>query len=237
MITFKDMFSLTEDNEEFAFRYKDAPILHEAVFVDLEHYIFRQPVCVGIFGAAYMIDRRLQTEQYFLESARDLKTLTLASLEFLMKKKAEGYKYLVTFAGKNDLMMIHAMFRKYGLTTDLRKEFICIDVQREFEKRFKIGIGLKPLEILSGINREGGDMSGASIAKTFARIMRDPEYIRRMDRQKIHRLIEYNKQDVVSLYHILAGWYELSDELIALYTSEKARLRAMEQSALENLTE
>ena len=80
-------------------------------------------------------------------------------------------------------------------------------------------------------------MSGASIGKTFARIMRDPEYIRRMDRQKIHRLIEYNKQDVVSLYHILSGWYELSAELIALYTSEKARLRAMEQSAQENLTE
>lgn len=230
MIKFLDAVKLEtesaiENNLEFTVDGKS--ILERSIFLDLEHYIYKKPICIGIFGAAYIKNDELKIEQYFLEDSKDSKVLTKEADKRLIELRNEGYDYLVTFAGKNDLMVLNTMFRKFEIETDLRKQFKLIDIQREFEKEFHIGIGLKPLEKLMGINREGGEISGSSIAKTFARIMKDPGHIKRMDKNKIHRLIEYNKEDVIDLYFILKNWRSLNDELIGLYISEKERLKLL----------
>ena len=36
--------------------------------------------------------------------------------------------------------------------------------------------------------------------------MKDKEYIKRMPREKIEKILLYNEQDVVNLYHIFVNW-------------------------------
>lgn len=229
MIKFFDSVKLEYNalNKEDEFTHEGRNILDKSIFLDLEHYIYKKPICIGIYGSAYIKNGELHIEQFFLENSKDSKVLTEEVNRRLLELRNDGFEYLVTFAGKNDLMVLNSMFRKFEIATDLRKQFKLVDIQREFEKKFHIGIGLKPMEKLMGIEREGGEISGSSIAKTFARIMKDPGHIKRMDKNKIKRLIEYNKEDVVDLYHILKLWGTLNDELIGLYISEKERLKLL----------
>ena len=201
--------------------------IHEtAVFLDLEHYIYRKPICIGIFGAAVVEAGELVLTQYFLENRGDLKGLITSAHDYLLEKRAAGYEYLVTFAGQNDLMMLHAMFVKFGIKTDLRQVFDPVDLQSVFKQEFSGIIGLNALEDFCGIRREGPDISGSTIAKTFANVMADPGYIHRIPEDKIDRLLAYNQQDVENLCHILLNWGSLSRERAREYL-EAVRLRSI----------
>ena len=181
-----------------------------SVFLDLEHYIFHKPIAIGIFGACVKEGDELVLTQYFLENRKDLKKLVEASRDYLQEKKEKGYSKLVTFAGKNDLTMLHSMFQKFGIQDDLYDLFEHVDLQSMFKRKFSEIIGLTRLEEFVGIHRESPDISGSTIAKTFGRIMGDADYIRRMPEEKIHRFLEYNALDVINLYRITVRWGRVS---------------------------
>lgn len=191
---------------------KARDIHNTSVFLDLEHYIYKKPICIGIFGAAVVEADQLVLTQYFLENKTDSKGLIKASHDYLQEKKRQGFEHLVTFAGQNDLMMLHAMFTKFGIDTDLRQLFSAIDLQSEFKAEYHGIVGLTALEQFAGIHRQGPEISGSTIAKTFASIMADPAYIHRMPREKIGRLLAYNQMDVENLYHIMMNWGNISKE-------------------------
>lgn len=192
-------------------------ISRDSVYLDLEHYIYRKPVCIGIFGAAAIEGEELVLTQYFLENRNDLKVLIHASHNYLEEKRRKGYENLVTFAGQNDLMMLHAMFKKFHIDTDLRKLYRCVDLQSEFKHEYHAVIGLTALEKFAGLHRSGPEISGSTIAKTFANIMADPQYLERMPKEKIGRLLAYNQMDVENLYFILSKWGFISDSEVAVY--------------------
>ena len=54
--------------------------------------------------------------------------------------------------------------------------------------------------------RESEVISGSNLAKTFHKVMKDKDYIKRMPREKIEKILLYNEQDVVNLYHIFVNW-------------------------------
>lgn len=195
------------------------------VFLDLEHYIYHKPICIGIFGAARIEGDELISTQYFLENSRELEALVKKSLRFLMDKKEQGYDHLVAFAAKNDLMVLQAMFARYRITAPLREIFQVADLQQEFKKTYHAAIGLGALEKLVGITRTSPDISGSTIAKSFARIMADPGHIKRMPQEKIERLLDYNKADVENLYHILDKWESIQEEDLAELLAERERKR------------
>ena len=85
-------------------------------------------------------------------------------------------------------------------------EFDAIDVQKEYEKYMGTSIGLKNLEKQFDIFREGEVISGSNLAKTFHKVLKDDTYIMRMPKEKIEKILLYNEQDVVNLYHILNNW-------------------------------
>ena len=67
-------------------------------------------------------------------------------------------------------------------------------------------IGLKKLEKIFEIYREGDVISGSNLAKTFHKVLKDKEYIERMPKEKIETILQYNEQDVVNLYKIFVNW-------------------------------
>lgn len=226
-------YRLEDLSREQGFTFADHERLDHAIFLDLEHYIYHKPLALGIFGAAVREGEELVCTQYFLEDRKDLKRLVAAAQGYLMSRRDDGYDQIVAFAAKNDLMVLHAMFDKFSIDFDLHEQFAVIDLQKVFQREFGAMIGLNALEEFAAIRREGPAISGSTIAKTFASIINDPGYIHRMPVEKRTRLLDYNREDVVNLFFILANWHRISREAVTRLTLERAdqRARAREQAA------
>lgn len=212
--------TIIDEAEQRPLLSQGADLLKRAVFLDLEHYIYHKPIAIGIFGACVREGEELVLTQYFLENRQDLKTLVEAARDFLLEQKAQGRDHLVTFAGKNDLMMLHGMFHKFNIPINLHDLFKHVDLQSQFKHKYSVAIGLTRLEGFAGLTREGPGISGSTIAKTFASIMNDPDYIHRMPKEKRQRLLEYNAQDVLNLYRIVAAWGQIDETLVTAYLQE-----------------
>ncbi len=217
MIIHTTRIDLTDESVAGQLKVNGADIGATSVFLDLEHYIYKKPVCIGIFGAAVRTGDELVITQYFLENRADLKGLIVASHNYLLEMRQAGYCHLVTFAGQNDLMMLHAMFEKFKIKTDLRMLFESIDLQSAFKAQFHAVIGLNALEQFAQIPRQGPAIAGSTIAKTFANVVSDPTYIDRMPKEKIQRLLTYNQMDVENLYFILMNWGVISKPQVEDY--------------------
>ena len=54
-------------------------------------------------------------------------------------------------------------------------------------------------------------MSGVTIAKTFAKIVKDYDYINRIPEDKVKKILNYNLDDVVNLFYIYVRWKRLKN--------------------------
>ena len=180
----------------------------ESIYFDLEHYVYKKPKCIGVFGACVYNkkNKKINVTQYMIENKSEVVDILLLAKKYFIKMKREGKKVIVTFAGNNDFTVIKYLFKKYGIYFDFEKEFKSIDIQKEYEKDMKISIGLKNLEKIFEVYREGDVISGSNLAKTFHKVLKDKEYIQRMPKEKIETILQYNEQDVVNLYKIFINW-------------------------------
>ena len=180
----------------------------ESIYFDLEHYVYKKPKCSGVFGACVYNkkNKKINVTQYMIENKSEVVDILLLAKKYFIKMKREGKKVIVTFAGNNDFTVIKYLFNKYGIYFDFEKEFKSIDIQKEYEKDMKISIGLKNLEKIFEVYREGDVISGSNLAKTFHKVLKDKEYIQRMPKEKIETILQYNEQDVVNLYKIFINW-------------------------------
>lgn len=190
--------------------YKD--LYKNALFFDLEHYVYKKPICIGVFGCCYYdeSDNCLHVTQYMIENKNEIKDILIYAKDYFDKMLNQYHKkYIVTFSGNNDFTVIHYLLKKYKLDFNLQDMFIDIDLQREYDKRLKENIGLKALEKKFDISRDSELISGSNLAKTFSKVIKDQEYIKRMPEGKIDKILLYNEQDVVSLFYILTKWEEV----------------------------
>ena len=159
----------------------------ESIYFDLEHYVYKKPKCIGVFGACVYNkkNKKINVTQYMIENKSEVVDILLLAKKYFIKMKREGKKVIVTFAGNNDFTVIKYLFNKYGIYFDFEKEFKSIDIQKEYEKDMKISIGLKNLEKIFEVYREGDVISGSNLAKTFHKVFKDKEYIQRMPKEKI----------------------------------------------------
>ena len=141
----------------------------ESIYFDLEHYVYKKPKCIGVFGACVYNkkNKKINVTQYMIENKSEVVDILLLAKKYFIKMKREGKKVIVTFAGNNDFTVIKYLFNKYGIYFDFEKEFKSIDIQKEYEKDMKISIGLKNLEKIFEVYREGDVISGSNLAKTF----------------------------------------------------------------------
>ncbi|VYT82667.1 Uncharacterised protein [Clostridium tertium] len=188
----------------------------ELIFFDLEHYVYKKPKCIGVFGACIFEKNKLYVTQYMIENKREVIQILDLAKRYFIKMKKKGKKAIVTFSGNNDYTVINYLFKKYGIEFNFSKEFEDIDIQREYEKEMGHSIGLKNLEKDFDIFREGEVISGSNLAKTFSKILMDKDYILRMPKEKIETILLYNEQDVTNLYNIYMLWnaYLKKEEVI-----------------------
>ena len=141
-----------------------------------------------------------------IENKNEVVEILLLAKRYFIRMKKAGKKTIVTFSGNNDFTVIKYLFNKYNIYFDFDKEFKSVDIQKEYEKDMNTSIGLKKLEKIFEIYREGDVISGSNLAKTFHKVLKDKEYIERMPKEKIETILQYNEQDVVNLYKIFVNW-------------------------------
>ncbi|MBU3189477.1 ribonuclease H-like domain-containing protein [Clostridium bowmanii] len=194
--------SLTIDGNKQLFK--------DALFFDLEHYIYKKPICIGVFGCCVYdeITNELKVTQYMAENKKDaIEILSLAKNYFEEMKIKYNKKYIVTFSGNNDFTVINYLLKAHKTDFILEGYFGEIDLQKCYEKAEGSCIGLKALEKIFDIDRESELISGSNLAKTFGKIVKDDDYINRMPQEKKDKILLYNQQDVVSLFYIYIDWY------------------------------
>jgi uncharacterized protein YprB with RNaseH-like and TPR domain len=184
-------------------------IFRDALFFDLEHYVYKKPVCIGVFGCCYYDEaaRTLLVTQYMIENKKELKELLLMAEDYFNSAfKEKEKKHIVTFSGNNDFTIIDYLFRKYSIKLDFDSYFKKIDIQKIYENYTGESIGLKNLEKLFNIERKNEPISGSNLAKTFSKIIKDDDYIKRMPLEKVNKILLYNEQDVINLFKIFVNW-------------------------------
>lgn len=182
----------------------------DIIFFDLEHYVYKKPKCIGVFGACVYNEEEetLVATQYMIENKREIKDILILALNYFKYMKEKGKKAISTFSGNNDFTVINYLFKKYSIEYDFTEEFESVDLQKYYEEYKGISIGLKKLEKIFEIEREGEVISGSNLAKTFHKVLKDINYIKRMPEEKIQKILLYNEQDVVNLYYIFIKWNE-----------------------------
>ncbi|BAH06494.1 hypothetical protein CKR_1443 [Clostridium kluyveri NBRC 12016] len=188
---------------------KSRCIFRDAIFFDLEHYIYKKPICIGVFGCCFYDYKNevLKVTQYMIENKKDTKLILRLAKEYFENMIKENKKYIVTFSGNNDFTVINYLFEKYNMEfNNIEDYFISVDLQKQYEKEIHKSIGLKALEKEFGITREDKVISGSNLAKTFSKIIKDSEYINRMPEVKKEKILLYNEQDIVSLFNIYTKW-------------------------------
>lgn len=185
-------------------------LFKDALFFDLEHYIYKKPICIGVFGCCVYdeISNELKVTQYMAENKGDaIKILSLAKDYFEEMKIKYNKKCIVTFSGNNDFTVINYLLKAHKIDFLLEEYFQEVDLQKCYEKAEGTCIGLKALEKIFDIDRGSELMSGSNLAKTFGKIVKDDDYINRMPQDKKDRILLYNQQDVVSLFYIYVNWF------------------------------
>lgn len=184
-------------------------IYEKAVFLDLEHYVYKHPICIGVFGACVYDKKKkaLIFTQYMIENNEEANKIIYKVVDYLRHAKRKlGKQYLVTFSGNNDCTVIDYLFKEKNIKLDIRKYFKEVDLQKAYEKCKKESIGLKNLEKIFEIEREGESLSGMRLAKTINKIIMCEDYFNNMPKEKIEKILIYNEQDVVNLFHISTKW-------------------------------
>ena len=197
-----DFSNSLKENDKF-------DIYKHAIFFDLEHYVYKKPICIGVFGCCYYDDEsnKLIIDQYMIENRKDTKKILFMAEQYFKNSIEKLHKkYIVTFSGNNDFTMLKYLFEKNKIEFEPEERFEHIDLQKEYEKVKKVCIGLKNLEKQFEIEREGELISGSNLAKTISKIMYDKDYYDRMPGEKKEKILLYNEQDVVNLFYIFVNW-------------------------------
>jgi uncharacterized protein YprB with RNaseH-like and TPR domain len=197
---YSDEFIMKSSNKEYN--------PEEVIFFDLEHYVYKKPKCIGVFGACEYDKKtsNIVVTQYMIEDRDEATNILYLAKKYFMKMKKNGKKAIITFSGNNDFTVINYLFKENDIYYNFEEEFDSIDIQKEYEKDKKTSIGLKNLEKVFDIIREGEVISGSNLAKTFHKVMKDKSYFKRMPEEKIEKILLYNEQDVINLYYIYVNW-------------------------------
>ena len=209
MIIRENTMKVDEYSDEMMIKPENREYLpDELVFFDLEHYVYKKPKCIGVFGACEFnaAKKSIIVTQYMIEDRYEAIDILYLARDYFSRMKQKGKKAIVTFSGNNDFTVINYLFKEEGIDYDFNEEFDSIDIQKEYEKEMSSSIGLKKLEKIFDIVREGEVISGSNLAKTFHKVMKDRSYFKRMPEEKIEKILLYNEQDVVNLYYIYVNW-------------------------------
>ena len=98
--------------------YENKVLPEEIRCFDLEHYVYKKPKCIGVFGACIYNKEEniLHVTQYMIENKREIKDILNLALRYFKYMKENGKKAISTFSGNNDFTVINYLFNKYNIS-------------------------------------------------------------------------------------------------------------------------
>ncbi|HEX9025750.1 MAG TPA: ribonuclease H-like domain-containing protein [Clostridium sp.] len=241
MIIRENRVKVKNFEDEFMMKSQDREYNpEEIIFFDLEHYVYKKPKCIGVFGACEYDNKNnhILVTQYMIEDRDEAINILYLAKEYFIRMKEKGKKTIVTFSGNNDFTVINYLFKENGIDYNFGEEFDSIDIQKEYEKEKKVSTGLKKLEKVFDIEREGEVISGSNLAKTFHKVMKDKSYFKRMPEEKIEKILLYNEQDVINLLYIYINWKKyIFEEAIEDIIEDEIAMKNIDDSEDYNMNE
>ena len=66
----------------------------EIIFFDLEHYVYKKPKCIGVFGACIYdnIDKKIHVTQYMIENKSEVVEILILAKKYFTKNEKNGEK-------------------------------------------------------------------------------------------------------------------------------------------------
>lgn len=206
MIIKKQEIDVGHINDEYGLAIgDDRAVYKNAIYLDLEHFIYRIPLCIGVFGACSYnpSSNKMEVAQYMIQNRKDAKDILYLAKDYFIKNKK---KYIITFAGENDFLVLNFLFKKYKIKFDFQQSFVLLDLQKIYRRYSGSVIGLKELEKIFQIDRQTELISGANLARTFSKLLKEPGYGERISTEKVDKILKYNFDDVVNLFRITSTW-------------------------------
>ena len=132
-----DVLDSEEDNEAFK----------KAIYFDLEHYVYKKPICIGVFGCCYYDSElnKLVSTQYMIENKNEVHTFTGINYVDFYKELVESENCEIDFVFANDPKVIY----------NYVDEALACDIHTRFEtKRLLNCLGLDDI-LNESINGSG----------------------------------------------------------------------------------
>ena len=117
-------YALSKDNNKLLYE--------DALFFDLEHYVYKKPICIGVFGCCYYdkVTASIHVTQYMIENKKDAEKIMYMAEDYFHEQRIKFHKkYIVTFSGNNDFTVLRYLYNKIGLEYNVEDEFIQIDLK------------------------------------------------------------------------------------------------------------
>ena len=95
MLIHNDFIPVDSLSIQSALKFNNKDILEKAIFFDLEHYLYKEPICIGVFGAAVYSKEHnaIISTQYMIENqkdARQILTMTDGHAQFRLGSDEQG---------------------------------------------------------------------------------------------------------------------------------------------------
>ena len=64
----------------------DSNIFKDAIYLDLEHLIYKVPLCIGVFGACSYneVNNKIEVVQYMIQSRKDARDVLYMAQDYFM---------------------------------------------------------------------------------------------------------------------------------------------------------
>lgn len=137
MIIRENKVNVEEYSDEFMIKPQDREYNPEdLIFFDLEHYVYKKPKCIGVFGACEFDKRnsKILVTQYMIEDRDEAIDILYLARNYFIKMKKKGKKAIVTFSGNNDFTVINYLLMKIRFITILTRNLIQLIFRRNMRK-------------------------------------------------------------------------------------------------------
>src|SRR5690554_4085778 len=100
MLVQKEKIPVAVNAADYTLKYRGKEIIRDSIFFDLEHYLYKEPIAIGVFGAAvYQEEKKaIVTTQYMIENKKDARAILKMTRDYFEAMRKDGKKYVVTFS-------------------------------------------------------------------------------------------------------------------------------------------
>lgn len=146
MIIRENKVKVEEYSEEFMMKSLDKEYTpEEIIFFDLEHYVYKKPKCIGVFGACEYDKKNnnILVTQYMIEDRDEATHILYLAKEYFIKMKQKEKRPLSLFQGIMIFQLLIIFSKKIIYIIILVKNLIRLIFKKNMKRIKNCLLGLK----------------------------------------------------------------------------------------------